>query len=120
MSLGNSVELRYNEIIAQVQGGDTVTTYIKQEIWVEETEVDLKPAEVMTIAEAARQLGVYTQAVSLALDRGDLTVLIDPDAPKRQGRRLVLRSEIGAWEARRQQRLGHDVPESSQRITYTW
>lgn len=97
-----------------------MTTYIKQEIWVEETEVELKPAEVMTIAEAARQLGVYTQAVSLALDRGDLTVLIDPDAPQRQGRRLVLRSEIEAWEERRQQRLGHDVPESSRRVTYTW
>ncbi|HUT17784.1 MAG TPA: hypothetical protein VM366_01390 [Anaerolineae bacterium] len=97
-----------------------MTTYIKQEIWVEETEVDLKSGEVMTIAEAARQLGVYTQAVSLALDRGDLTVLIDLDAPKRQGRRLVLCSEIEAWKVRRQQRLGHDVPESSQRVTYTW
>jgi hypothetical protein len=97
-----------------------VTTYIKQEIWVEETEVELKPAEVMTIAEAARQLGVYTQAVSLALDRGDLTVLIDLDAPKRQGRRLVLRSEIEAWQARRQERLGHEVPETSSRISYSW
>jgi hypothetical protein len=97
-----------------------VTTYIKQEIWVEETEVELKPGEVMTIAEAARQLGVYTQAVSLALDRGDLTVLIDPDAPKRQGRRLVLRSEIEAWQVRRWKRLGRDVPKSSRRVTYTW
>ena len=97
-----------------------MTTYIRQEIWVEETEVELKPAEVMTIAEAARQLGVYTQAVSLALDRGDLTVLIDPEAPQRQGRRLVLRSEIEAWEARRQERMGQDVPESSRRITYSW
>jgi hypothetical protein len=97
-----------------------VTTYLKQEIWVEETEVELKPAEVMTIAEAARRLGVYTQAVSLALDRGDLTVLIDPDAPQRQGRRLVLRSEIEAWEARRQERMGQDVPESSRRVTYSW
>jgi hypothetical protein len=97
-----------------------VTTYIKQETWVEETEVELKPAEVMTIAEAARQLGVYTQAVSLALDRGDLTVLIDPDAPKRQGRRLVLRSEIEAWQARRRERLGQQVPEASRGVTYTW
>jgi hypothetical protein len=120
MSLGNSAELRYNGVIAQVQGGDTVTTYIMQEIWVQETEVEFKPNEVMTIAEAARQLGVYTQAVSLALDRGDLTVLIDPEAPKRQGRRLVLRSEIEDWEARRRERLGEEMPEPSRAVSYSW
>jgi len=97
-----------------------VTTYIMQEIWVQETEVEFKPNEVMTIAEAARQLGVYTQAVSLALDRGDLTVLIDPEAPKRQGRRLVLRSEIEDWEARRRERLGEEMPESSRAVSYSW
>jgi hypothetical protein len=91
-----------------------------QEIWVQETEVEFKPNEVMTIAEAARQLGVYTQAVSLALDRGDLTVLIDPEAPKRQGRRLVLRSEIEDWEARRRERLGEEMPESSRAVSYSW
>lgn len=97
-----------------------MTTYIMQEIWVQETEVEFKPDEVMTIAEAARQLGVYTQAVSLALDRGDLTVLIDPEAPKRQGRRLVLRSEIEAWQERRRERLGDEAPEPSHAITYSW
>ena len=65
----------------------------------EESEIDLPANEVMTIAQAARLLGVYTQAVSLALDRGDLTLLIDRHAPKRQGRRLVLRREIDAWQA---------------------
>ena len=71
----------------------------------------------MTISQAARHLGVYTQAVSLALDRGDLTMIINQDAPRRQGRRLVLRSEVEAWKARRERR---QVPEQATRVTYSW
>ncbi len=91
--------------------------YIRREVWVEESEVDLPANEVMTIAEAARLLGVYTQAVSLALDRGDLTLIIDRHAPKRQGRRLVLRREIDAWRRRREQRV---PAETQPRVTYSW
>ena len=91
--------------------------YIRREVWVEESEVDLPTNEVMTIAEAARLLGVYTQAVSLALDRGDLTLIIDRHAPKRQGRRLVLRREIDAWRRRREQRV---PTETQPRVTYSW
>jgi hypothetical protein len=94
-----------------------VAKYVKREVWVEETEIDLPANEVMTIAQAARVLGVYTQAVSLALDRGDLTQLIDRDAPKRQGRRLVLRREIEAWRKRREQR---QPTETQPRVTYSW
>jgi hypothetical protein len=71
----------------------------------------------MTIAQAARHLGVYTQAVSLALDRGDLTLLIDRDAPKRQGRRLVLRTEVEEWKDRRERR---SEPEQETCVKYTW
>ena len=92
--------------------------YVRREVWVEETEVDLPANEVMTIADAARLLGVYTQAVSLALDRGDLTLIIDRHAPKRQGRRLVLRREIDAWRRRREQR--HQPVEAQPRPTYSW
>jgi len=94
-----------------------VTTYVKREVWIEETEIDLPASEVMTIAQAARHLGVYTQAVSLALDRGELTMIIDRHAPKRQGRRLVLRSEVDAWKRRRDQR---QEQARSTRVTYTW
>jgi len=94
-----------------------VAKYVKREVWVEETEIDLPANEVMTIAQAARLLGVYTQAVSLALDRGDLTLLIDRQAPKRQGRRLVLRREIEAWQKRREQR---QPVETQPRVTYSW
>jgi hypothetical protein len=94
-----------------------VTRLIKREIWIEETEVDIPPSEVMTIAQAARHLGVYTQAVSLALDRGDLTLLIDRDAPKRQGRRLVLRTEVEEWKDRRERR---SEPEQETCVKYTW
>ena len=91
--------------------------YIKREIWIEETEIDLPVREVMTISQAARHLGVYTQAVSLALDRGDLTMIINQDAPSRQGRRLVLRAEVEAWKERRERR---QVPEQAARVTYSW
>ena len=91
--------------------------YIKREIWVEETEVDLPNGEVMTIAQAAQHLGVYTQAVSLALDRGDLTMLINRNAPKRQGRRLVLRSEVEEWKQKRDQR---QPQEQGAHVSYTW
>lgn len=101
----------------KAQWGGTVTKLIKREIWIEETEVDIPSDEVMTIAQAARHLGVYTQAVSLALDRGDLTLLIDQDAPKRQGRRLVLRSEVEEWKDRRERRR---APEQHTRVKYTW
>jgi hypothetical protein len=94
-----------------------VAKYIKREIWIEETEVDLPARDVMTISEAARYLGVYPQAVSLALDRGDLTVIINRSAPRRQGRRLVLRAEVEAWKARREKRRG---PQERGEVTYTW
>jgi len=55
---------------------------------------DLETKDVMTIAEAARALGVSVQAVAQSLDRGAMTIVIDTKAPPRQGRRLVLRSEI--------------------------
>jgi hypothetical protein len=94
-----------------------MATYIKREVWIEEIEVDLASAEVMTIVEAAQYLGVYPQAVSQALDRGDLTVFIDRTAPKRQGRRVVLRSEIEAWKGRREQ---PEMGGRSARPVYSW
>jgi hypothetical protein len=57
---------------------------------------DLETKDVMTIAEAARALGVTVQAVAQSLDRGAMTIVIDTKAPPRQGRRLVLRSEVEA------------------------
>jgi hypothetical protein len=94
-----------------------VARYIKREVWIEETEIDLGINEVMTISQAAKHLGVYTQAVSLALDRGDLTQIINQNAPKRQGRRLVLRSEVEAWQQRRERR---QAPERAVSVTYSW
>lgn len=91
--------------------------YLKREIWIEETEVELGTEEVMTIAQAATYLDVYPQAVSQALDRGDLTVIIDRDAPKRQGRRLVLRAEVESWKSRRERR---QEPDREGRFSYTW
>jgi hypothetical protein len=51
---------------------------------------------LIALAEAARALGVTVQAVAQSLDRGTLTIVIDTQAPPRQGRRLVLCSEVEA------------------------
>jgi len=93
-----------------------MSKYIKREICFVDTEIELLEAEVMTIVQAAEELDVYTQAVSLALDRGDLTLIINPNAPQRQGRRLVLRSEIEAWSQKRSKRKGRrGAP-----VVYSW
>lgn len=52
--------------------------------------------ELITITEAAEIRGVTPQAISQAVDAGRLTAHIDPGAPQRQGRRLVVRSEVEA------------------------
>jgi hypothetical protein len=90
--------------------------YIRRDVCFVDSEVELSDREVMTIAQAAEELDVYTQAVSLALDRGDLTLIINPNAPKRQGRRLVLRSEVEAWSRRRAKRRGR----KSRPVVYSW
>ncbi len=96
---------------------ETVVKYIKREVHIQETEIELAPEDVMTIAQVAKYLGVYPQAVSLALDRGDLTWIVDRDAPKRQGRRLVLCSEVEAWKERRENRQSR---RQNTRVEYTW
>jgi len=73
-----------------------------------EREIELEPKEVLSIATAAKWLGITVQAVSQAINRGRLTAVIDPGAPQRQGKRLVLRSEVEAWAAERVK----DVPTS--------
>jgi hypothetical protein len=50
--------------------------------------------QLMTITEAAHLAGVSRATVSIALDKGDITGFIDPAAPRRQGHRRVLRSEV--------------------------
>jgi len=59
-------------------------------------EVELSPKDVLTVAEAAEWLGVSVQAVSQRLNRGNLTTVLNPKANQRQGRRLLLRSEVEA------------------------
>ena len=52
--------------------------------------------QLLTIMEAARQLGVTQQSVTQALDASRFTCIIDAEAPARQGRRLLLRKEVVA------------------------
>jgi hypothetical protein len=66
-------------------------------------EVELDPAELMTIAEAAREAGLDTKTIANHVSMGNLTAYEDPDAPPRQRARLILRSEFEAWMQKREQ-----------------
>ena len=50
--------------------------------------------ELIPIAEAARIAGVSPQAISQRIAAGKLSAYTDPDAPSRQGRRLVRKSKV--------------------------
>ncbi len=53
----------------------------------------LRGDELITIVETARRFGISQQAVTQALDAGRLRPYHDPDAPQRQGARLVSDTE---------------------------
>lgn len=63
--------------------------------------VDLDPADLVGISAAAKTLGMSMAGVRSAINRGNLTEIIDPDALSHRGRRFVLRSEIMKLAARR-------------------
>lgn len=65
-------------------------------------DVDLKAEDVLTISEAARLLDMTIQGLGAAINRGQLTEIVDPDAITQQGRRFVLRSEVEPLAERRQ------------------
>ena len=68
-------------------------------------DVDLEAEDVVAISEAARLLGMTIQGVGAAINRGQLTEIVDPDAITQQGRRFVLRAEVEPLaEARRRAR----------------
>lgn len=60
-----------------------------------EDAVGIGPEDVVSVQEAARMLGIKTWSVSQLVDDGELTMLIDADAPKGWAWRwLLLRSEV--------------------------
>ncbi len=58
--------------------------------------IEIARADLMTIQDAARALGISHTAIILRIERGGLTMILDEAAPSRQGRRLVLRAEVDA------------------------
>ena len=63
-------------------------------IWVTDYQpVDLSREDVVTIAEAAKALGLTMPGVIRAIERGVLTEVIDDNASY-HGRRLLLRAEV--------------------------
>jgi hypothetical protein len=50
--------------------------------------------QLITITDAAKRAGVSRATVSIAIDKGDITGIIDPAARRRQGHRRVLLSEV--------------------------
>jgi hypothetical protein len=73
------------------------------------------PEDVVSLQEAGRMLGVKLWNVSQLVDDGELTLLVDADAPKGWAWRwLLLRSEVEALAAARQPR-GRDARRRSAR-----
>jgi hypothetical protein len=67
-----------------------------------EDAVGIGPEDVVSVKEAARMLGIKSWSVSQLVDDGELTMLIDADAPKGWAWRwLLLRSEVEALAAAR-------------------
>ena len=57
--------------------------------------VTVDAEDLVTLAQAARMLGVSIQSVAGGVSRGVYdTVVIDTEAPLRKGRRLLLRGEV--------------------------
>jgi len=63
---------------------------------------ELDPGELMAISEAARVLGMTIPGVRSAMDRGQFTEVVDPDAVEQRFRRYLLRQEVEDLAARRE------------------
>lgn len=67
--------------------------------------ISLDPGEVITIADAARLLGVSIPTVTIRVQKGLMTQIIDSGTPNpRNGRSLLLRSEVETWRRQRASR----------------
>ena len=65
-----------------------------------EDAVGIGPEDVISWQEAATTLGIKSWGVSQLVDQGELTMLVDADAPKGWAWRwLLLRSEVEALAA---------------------
>jgi hypothetical protein len=70
-----------------------------------EDAVGIGPEDVVSLQEARKVLGMKFWSVSQLVDQGELTLLIDADAPKGWAWRwLLLRSEVEALAAARRPR----------------
>ena len=71
-----------------------------------EDAVGIGPDDVVSLKEAGRMLGMKLWNVSQLVDEGELTMLIDADAPKGWAWRwLLLRSEVEALAAAKPARV---------------
>ncbi len=72
---------------------------------------DLERADLLSIQEAADALGMTLPGVIAAINRGELTEVVDVDArnPYRD-RRFVIREEIQAAVARRSREPNEELP----------
>jgi hypothetical protein len=67
---------------------------------VEYDEIELDQDELMTIAQAAQELGVSMNTVQANLDANRFTEIIDSDKTW-QSRRLLLKTEVEAWKEKK-------------------
>lgn len=63
--------------------------------------IDVDRDELMTLTDAAKMLGISIPGLRSAMDRGQFTEYVDPDALTTKHRRFVLRAEVEAETERR-------------------
>lgn len=73
--------------------------------------VSVEADDLLSLSQAAQVMGLTIPGVIAAIQRGELTELVDPNAEyQQQGRRFVLREEVEAGaEARGRQSRGKDA-----------
>lgn len=60
-------------------------------------DIDVDPDDLMTVADAARELGVALSTKKSNVTAGRFMVIIDPDKTW-QGRKLLLKKEVEEWK----------------------
>jgi hypothetical protein len=85
------------------EGGDGMRLQVCRMVY--EDAEGIGPEDVVSLKEAGKMLGIKVWNVSQLVDDGELTMLIDADAPKGWAWRwLLLRSEVEALAVARQAR----------------
>ncbi len=70
------------------------------------TEIDLDPADLLSLSQAARVLGMTSPGVVRAVERGKLRAVVDTEKKIRGGSMRLLREDVERWASLRLRERG--------------